>query len=75
MRLLNQALVLGALVAGLMKQTFMAVVFFGIPQHRALTPSPARACLGNFKGESIGLGLAFSWIPEFGDGRVANSRK
>jgi hypothetical protein len=37
--------------------------------------SGSGAILGDFKGESYGLGLAVSWIPEFGAGRFAVSGK
>jgi hypothetical protein len=62
------------LVNQFLSETF-AVGVHGYAYQQIDGDSGSGAIFGDFKGESYGLGLAFSWIPAFGGGKVAISGK
>lgn len=59
-----------AVVNQFLSETF-AVGVVGYAYKQIEGDSGSGAILGDFKGESYGLGLALSWVPEFGGGNVA----
>ena len=59
-----------AVVNQFLSETF-AVGVVGYAYKQIEGDSGSGAILGDFKGESYGLGLTLSWVPEFGSGDVA----
>jgi hypothetical protein len=59
-----------AVVNQFLSETF-AVGVVGYAYKQIEGDSGSGAILGDFKGESYGLGPALSWVPEFGDGNLA----
>ncbi len=59
-----------AVVNQFLSETF-AVGVVGYAYKQINGDSGSGAIFGDFKGESYGLGLALSWVPEFGGGNVA----
>jgi hypothetical protein len=63
-----------AMVNQFLSETF-ALGVHGYAYKQIEGDSGSGAILGSFKGESAGIGLALSWIPAFGGGKVAVSGK
>ncbi len=65
---------LDAMVNQFLSET-LAVGVHGYAYKQIDGDSGTGAILGDFEGDSLGAGLAISWIPAFGGGKVAVSGK
>jgi len=53
----------------------LAIGFHGYYYEQVEGDSGSGAVLGNFKGDSVGIGAALLWLPAFAEGRVLGSLK